>query len=347
MFRNNFNDSLPQINYSTPIGTLNYIKSILTQQRENYINLLNENRRMIEIIDNYVDEYEIQTTIRTPQRTNLFTTTNDVLSNEEILRYTTANRYSEIVEPLNTRCHLSGIRFRNDDWVCLLPCGHLFDGPAICYHLTRINSLCPMCNQSVLQTQQQPTNTTNTTNTTNSPILQRPNLRQRRNRNRTNFNSSNSLNDYFSNEFSTLFSAILSTTVIPTTSNLLTEEEIQISTEQISYENIENPLSDRCPISYIEFENNTIVSRIKHCQHIFDTNSLKEWLTRHNTCPVCRYDLKTYSRTNEETRTNEEIRTNNNSSSNNSRTIYDMTTDISGNFAYSRNGEYTTYYYFR
>jgi hypothetical protein len=55
MFRNNFNDTLPEINSSTPIGILNYIKRILTNHRENYINLLNENRRMIEIIDNYID----------------------------------------------------------------------------------------------------------------------------------------------------------------------------------------------------------------------------------------------------------------------------------------------------
>lgn len=336
MVRHNFNNSLPEINSSTPIDTLNYIKGMLTQQRDNYINLLNENRRMIEIIDNYIDEYQIQITSRNPQqsvRSHLFSTNNDVLSNEEILRYTTANRYSEIIEPLNSRCHLSGIRFRDDDWVCRLPCGHLFDGPAICYHLTRINSLCPMCNQSVLQTQQQPTNTT---------IPQTQNSRQRRNRNRNNLsnlsNLSNLFNDYYSSEFATLFSAILSTPNIPLASNLLSEEEIRNATEQISYGDINNPLSERCPISYIEFQNETNVSRIKHCQHIFDPNSLAEWLTRHNTCPVCRYDLKTYERTNGDT-TND----NSSSTSNNSRIVY----DVSGNLVYSRNGGYTTYYYFR
>ena len=157
MFRNNFNNSSSQINSSMAIGTLNYIKGILTQQRENYINLLNENRRMTETIDNFIYECEMQTTPRNPQqtmRTNLFSN-NVVLSNEEILRYTTAHRYSEIQEPLNTHCYLSGTRFRNDDWVCKLPCGHLFDGPSICYHLTHINSSCPICNQNILQRQQQ------------------------------------------------------------------------------------------------------------------------------------------------------------------------------------------------
>ena len=315
MFRNNFNNSSSQINSSMTISTLNYIKGMLTQQRENYINLLNENRRISEIIDNFIYEYEIQTTPINPQqtmRTNLFSN-NITLSNEEILRYTTAHRYSEIQEPLNTRCYLSGTRFRNDDWVCKLPCGHLFNGPSICYHLTHINSLCPMCNQNIIQSQ--------TRQSTNTTFSQRQNIRQRRNRN----NISNSLNDYFSNEFVDLFSAILSNAIPITTSNLLTEREIENAIEQIRYGDIESPISEHCPISYIEFENDINVSRIKHCQHIFDSNSLTEWLTRHNTCPVCRYDLKEYDRTNNDSLT-----------SNNSRTTYDS----SGNLSY------TTHYYF-
>ena len=92
-----------------------------------------------------------------------------------------------------------------------------------------------------------------------------------------------------------------------------------------------------------EFENDTNVSRIKHCHHIFDSNSLTEWLTRHNTCPVCRYDLKEYNRTNDLTRNNEETINNNTSStSNNLRNVY----DASGNLVYTRNGGYSTYYYF-
>lgn len=334
MFRNNFNNSSSQINSSMTISTLNYIKGMLTQQRENYINLLNENRRMSEIIDNFIYEYETQTTpINSQQtmRTNLFSN-NITLSNEEILRYTTAHRYSEIQEPLNTRCYLSGTRFRNDDWVCKLPCGHLFNGPSICYHLTHINSLCPMCNQNIIQSQSQQTNRT---------FPQRQNRRQNRNRN----NLANSFNDYFSNEFVDLFSAILSNAIPVTTSNLLTEREIENAIEQIRYGDIESPISEHCPISYIEFENDTNVSRIKHCQHIFDSNSLTEWLTRHNTCPVCRYDIKEYDRTNNETINNEETKTDNESSTlNNSRTLYDS----SGNLVYSsRNGGYTYYYFTR
>jgi hypothetical protein len=343
MFRNNFNNLSSQINSSMTITTLNYIKEILTQQRENYINLLNENRRMTEIIDTFIYQREIPTTSRNPQqsmRTNLFPMNDNVLSNEEILRYTTAHRYSEIQEPLNARCYLSGTTFRHDDWVCKLPCGHLFDGPSICYHLTHVNSSCPMCNQNILQT----------TNTTNTTFPQRqntdtPRLRRTRNRN----NVANSFNDYFSNEFVDLFTAILSTTIPVTQSNLLTEREIENAIEQIRYGDIESPISERCPISYIEFENDTNVSRIKHCQHIFDLNSLSEWLTRHNTCPVCRYDLKTYnindnqSRNDDVPRNNEETKTNDASSRlNNFRNLY----DASGNLIYNRNGRYSTYYYF-
>jgi hypothetical protein len=329
MFRNNLNSSLPEINSSTTISTLNYIKRILTQQRENYINLLNENRRMIDSINTHIDEYEIQTTTINPQqnvRSQLFSTNNHVLSNDEILRYTTAIRYSEIQEPLNIRCHLSGLRFMDDNYVCRLPCGHLFDGPSICYHLTHVNSSCPMCNQNLIteyQSQQQPTTTplsrrqNTNTQTFQTPIINRNNL-------------SNSINNYFSNEFVELFTTILSSE-LTTSSNLLTEEEIQNATETICYEDIENPISERCPISYIEFENDTNVSRIKNCNHIFDPNSLTEWLTRQNTCPVCRYNLKSHSTTND------------NLNSNVAGSISSY--DVSGNRIYSRNG-YTTHYYF-
>jgi hypothetical protein len=176
-----------------------------------------------------------------------------------------------------------------------------------------------MCNQNILQQ----------TNTT-FPERQNTNtqhLRRTRHRN----DVANLFNDYFSNEFVDLFSVILSTTIPVTASNLLTRREIENAIEQIRYGDIESPISEHCPISYIEFENDTNVSRIKHCQHIFDVNSLSEWLTRHNTCPVCRYDLKTYNTTN----------TNTNTPNDNSRIVY----DVSGNTIYSRNG-YSTYYYF-
>ena len=112
-------------------------------------------------------------------------------------------------------------------------------------------------------------------------------------------------------------------------SNILTQEEISNSTEIIRYGDINEPISERCPISYIEFTPDVNVSRIKHCQHTFDTNSLTEWLTRKNTCPVCRYDLKNYGRT-----TNT---LNENISSSSQQ-------DASGNYYVNDNG-YETYYY--
>jgi hypothetical protein len=335
MFRNNFNNSFPEINSSTPIGTLNYIKDMLTQQKKTYINLLNENRRIIESINNYIHEYEVQTTIRNPPqsvRPHLFSTNNHTLSNDEILRYTSAHHFNEIEEPLNNRCYLSGIRFEDDDWVCKLPCGHLFDGPSICYHLTRICSNCPICHLNILQTQQPETTNIQSPQRQNEN-LQPPLIRRNRTINRNSLH--NSFNDYSSNGFVELFSIILSNELpryeIPTPSNLLTEEEIRNAIETIRYGDIENSLSERCPISYIEFTNNTNISRIKHCQHIFETNSLSEWLTRKNTCPVCRYDLKTYNTTN-----NSNLNTN----TDNLRSLY----DASGNTIYNRNGYTSTYY---
>jgi hypothetical protein len=389
MFRNNLN--------SSPLSALHNIKQTLSEHRDHYINLLNENRQMIESIDICIDEYEMQINSQLNSPT---------LTNEEVLRFTSAHHYGEIVDPLNDRCYLSGVTFSSNDWVCKLPCGHIFDGPSICYHLTRINSLCPSCNRDVIseqprnirqirpqqslrprtsQTQQSSSHhtPTNIFSQRNQLNLDRPrNMNRNMNVNHNNINNfqnSSNLPRLFDESFPTFFST-MTNSILETNANvfdnlnLLTQEEIENATEEIFYEEIENPTIERCPISYIEFESNSNVTQIKHCKHIFDTNCLNEWLMRKNTCPVCRYDLKTYgtpnnnatnnnatnnNATNNNTTNNNATNNNatnnnatNNNATNNNATNNNATNnnliiayDSSGNAIYGRNG-YATYYYF-
>ena len=38
-----------------------------------------------------------------------------------------------------------------------------------------------------------------------------------------------------------------------------------------------------------------MVTVIRHCGHIFNTNELNRWFTSHCNCPVCRYDIRDYN----------------------------------------------------
>lgn len=64
---------------------------------------------------------------------------------------------------------------------------------------------------------------------------------------------------------------------------------------------IENPLNLSCPITYETFQDNSQVSRISTCGHIFNRNALTRWLSINQTCPSCR---STTSTTNSRRRNN-------------------------------------------
>ena len=72
-------------------------------------------------------------------------------------------------------------------------------------------------------------------------------------------------------------------------------EQIQLATLTTYYSNIVEPLNANCPITLEEFEYGSIVTLIKHCGHIFKSESLNNWFTENNRCPVCRYDVRNYT----------------------------------------------------
>ena len=80
--------------------------------------------------------------------------------------------------------------------------------------------------------------------------------------------------------------------------NFLSPSQINISTEIIKYSELDDSIKEnqtRCPISYHDFTDDTEIILIKHCKHIFKKQSLLNWFLQSKICPLCRYDLSTYT----------------------------------------------------
>ena len=74
--------------------------------------------------------------------------------------------------------------------------------------------------------------------------------------------------------------------------NGMTPEQIDRQTTQGPYSQIrEDNTERRCPISWTQLNDDTEVTRINGCGHVFTTQSLREWLLLHSTCPTCRFNL--------------------------------------------------------
>ena len=81
-------------------------------------------------------------------------------------------------------------------------------------------------------------------------------------------------------------------------------EQISRAVENIVFSEITNPLNVRCPISLTQFQPNQNVTRIRQCQHIFDTSNIHQWFQTNVRCPVCRYDIRDYNIENNSTSNN-------------------------------------------
>jgi len=104
----------------------------------------------------------------------------------------------------------------------------------------------------------------------------------------------------FQREFQRIFTII--TSQPPTQNQEMTDvviaprdDIILQATTTLNYETIapENRFYERCPISYMLFEDTTPVLRIDHCGHFFDSNALLGWFRMSPICPICRHDIRT------------------------------------------------------
>jgi hypothetical protein len=92
-----------------------------------------------------------------------------------------------------------------------------------------------------------------------------------------------------------------------------TTEQINRATLNTIFSNILSPVNATCPISRDEFNDDSPITMIRGCNHIFNRESLSLWFIRHATCPMCRNDIRDYRPSSlvseDEQRENQEERT--------------------------------------
>jgi hypothetical protein len=76
-----------------------------------------------------------------------------------------------------------------------------------------------------------------------------------------------------------------------------TQSQIETATRRVRYCDISRPINTSCPISMEDFNDNDMVTIIRHCGHTFHTENLMNWFRSNCRCPVCRYDIRDYNTT--------------------------------------------------
>ena len=73
-----------------------------------------------------------------------------------------------------------------------------------------------------------------------------------------------------------------------------TNDQINRATLNTVFSHIISPVNATCPISRDEFNDESEITMIRGCNHIFNRASLREWFVSHSTCPMCRSDIREY-----------------------------------------------------
>ena len=73
-----------------------------------------------------------------------------------------------------------------------------------------------------------------------------------------------------------------------------TQRQIDNATKLIQYDTIINPTNETCPFTCEPFHNQDLVRQILHCGHIFSPCHFNTWFYSNVSCPICRYDIRTY-----------------------------------------------------
>ena len=126
-------------------------------------------------------------------------------------------------------------------------------------------------------------------------------------------NNSRNLNLNNNNDFSRILQSFFDPVeVYPT------QSQIETATRRVRYSDIISPKNTSCPILLTNFNDNDMVSVIRHCGHIFNTSELNTWFRNHCNCPVCRYDIRDDNSNASTAFSSENQNTSNNTSSNTS-----------------------------
>ena len=74
-----------------------------------------------------------------------------------------------------------------------------------------------------------------------------------------------------------------------------TQDEIQRASRELRFGDIVNPPNDSCPISLERFVENSQVTQLNHCGHIFNPTQISCWFETNVHCPMCRHDIRSVS----------------------------------------------------
>ena len=74
-----------------------------------------------------------------------------------------------------------------------------------------------------------------------------------------------------------------------------TQEQINRASRNVRYGDIVRPTNTTCPITLETFSDNSEVTIIRHCGHVFNTVDFNSWFRINCRCPVCRYDIREYT----------------------------------------------------
>ena len=102
-------------------------------------------------------------------------------------------------------------------------------------------------------------------------------------------NNTYDYNNRNNTDYNNLVIRLIQQMMHPSNINGLSNEQINIYTQNIHYTNELN--EPRCPITYENFEENEEICQIIHCGHYFKKNAIYRWFQRSTVCPVCRHDL--------------------------------------------------------
>ena len=149
-------------------------------------------------------------------------------------------------------------------------------------------------------------------------IIQQNIQNNRNNRNQRTYRNNNERQSYFTHSNSTRmdpYSSLLLNVLFPDETSYIidyiqpnyeasfmepvpvypSQEQIENATSTLLYREIENPLNHSCPISLEPFHENDSVTMIKYCGHIFKPTEIQSWFQNNVRCPICRYDIRTFS----------------------------------------------------
>lgn len=115
-------------------------------------------------------------------------------------------------------------------------------------------------------------------------------------------------NQWLGNLVGSLMADLLEQAITPSSSvRGATQEEIANASHTLRYSEIENPISEQCPISLETFEPDEWVIQLNHCGHIFRKELLDAWFVNNSHCPVCRHNIQTNANANINANTTRQI----------------------------------------